>query len=47
MRIKEDITTKIKILFLEEVVGINEIDFETVPSALVDYYIELKLLDKI
>ena len=40
---KEDITTKIKIQFLEEIIGINDIDFNTVPSALVEYYIELKL----
>jgi len=40
---KEDLTTKIKIQFLEEIVGINEIDFNEVPSALVEYYIELKL----
>jgi hypothetical protein len=36
-------TTKFKILFLEEVVGINDIDFEDVPTNLIDYYIELKL----
>jgi len=40
---KEDITTQFKIAFLEEYVGINEIDFNEVPSALVEYYIELKL----
>ncbi len=43
MNNKEDMTTKFKILFLEEVVGINDIDFEDVPTALIDYYIELKL----
>jgi hypothetical protein len=43
----ENITTKIKIAFLEEVIGINEIDFNEVPSALVEYYIELKLRDLI
>lgn len=42
---KEDITTKIKIQFLEEVIGINDIDFNKVPSALVEYYIELKIRD--
>ncbi len=43
MNLKEDITTEIKIAFLEEIVGINEIDFDEVPTALIDYYIELKL----
>ncbi|MFX1295876.1 MAG: hypothetical protein ACFFD2_13615 [Promethearchaeota archaeon] len=47
MNKKEDITTQIKILFLEEVIGINEIDFDTVPTTLIDYYIELKLRDLI
>ena len=39
----EDITTEIKIAFLEEIVGINEIDFDNVPTALIDYYIDLKI----
>ncbi|NVM53439.1 MAG: hypothetical protein HWN66_07010 [Candidatus Helarchaeota archaeon] len=44
---KEDLTTQFKISFLEEIIGIDEIDFDDVPSALVDYYIELKLRDLI
>ena len=40
-------TTKFKIAFLEEIIGINEIDFEEVPTVLIDYYIELKLRDAI
>ncbi|NVM27721.1 MAG: hypothetical protein HWN65_02675 [Candidatus Helarchaeota archaeon] len=43
MNDKEDITTKFKIAYLEEVVGIDEFDFNDVPSALIEYYIELKL----
>ncbi len=39
----EDVTTQIKIAFLEEIVGINEIDFDNVPTALIDYYIDLKI----
>jgi hypothetical protein len=39
---KEDITTEIKVKFLEEIVGINEIDFDNVPEGLIKYYIRLK-----
>ncbi|MHA1265352.1 MAG: hypothetical protein ACTSRS_08980 [Candidatus Helarchaeota archaeon] len=42
---KEDLTTQFKIAFLEEYVGINEFDFNNVPSVLIEYYIELKLKD--
>lgn len=40
---KEDLTIQFKIAFLEEIVGINEIDFDEIPLVLINYYIELKL----
>jgi len=39
----EDLTMQFKIQFLEEVIGIDEIDINEVPTVLIDYYIELKL----
>ena len=42
---KEDVTTQFKIAFLEEIVKVNDFDFNEVPSQLVEYYIELKLRD--
>ena len=44
---KKDLTLEFKIAFLEEYAGIDDIDFDNVPSALIDYYIELKLRDLI
>ena len=44
---KEDITTQFKIAFLEEIVRVNDFDFNEVPHQLVEYYIQLKLRDLI
>ncbi len=47
MKDKENITTKFKIAYLEEIIRINDFDFNEVPSVLIEYYIELKLKDLI
>ena len=44
---KEDLTTQFKIAFLEEIVEVDKFDFNEVPSPLIEYYIDLKLRDRI
>lgn len=42
----QDITMEIRFRFLEEIVGIDQIDLEKIPISLIEYYINLVIYNE-